>query len=425
LTVSSLLGFSTQAPPEASAQTPGWPQIGLFRVTDGLVRPTEITNAGDGSGRLFVAEQPGRIRIIQNSKLRDEPFLDITSKVGDGGIGGEAGLLGVAFPPGYSTKHYFYVVYTPKSLDHTVLARYSLTSDPNQADANSEEQILEIQQPLGNHFGGHIAFGPNDGYLYMSSGDGDGEGAPDDTAQVKDNLLGKLLRIDVECCVNKSPTYQSPSSNPFFSTEGYRPEIYALGFRNPWRFSFDRVTGDLFIGDVGQSTWEEVNYLPASSGGGQNYGWRIKEGDKCYEDAPCDGTGLTDPAVIFDHDNACAIAGGYVYHGSAIPSLDGIYVFGDFCTGRIWGLRKASCQWDTASLLDSGALITTFGEDESGELYVSSYQEGAIYQVIAQQSIFSAPSRAPAATSRVFIPSATTPPKAPPCVPTNTVQAPT
>lgn len=359
---------------------PGWPAISLSRVAGGFVQPVHVSHADDGSGRIFVVEQAGRIRILDNGFVLPSPFLDISPKVV---CCGEQGFLSVAFPPGFITKQYFYVNYTRTPDGATVVARYRVSiGDNNVADPASEEVILTIAQPFANHNGGQLAFGP-DGYLYIGMGDGGSGGDPLNNGQSPGTLLGKLLRIDVESGV---VPYVIPSTNPFVGMAGYREEIWALGLRNPWRFSFDRLTGDLYIGDVGQNAVEEVDVEPAGSPGGRNYGWNVMEGGGCYNSATCNMAGLTLPVATYEHSQGCSVTGGAVYRGSALPDLQGIYFYGDYCSGRIWGLRMTGAGWETAVLPVPGALpmnITTFGEDEAGNVYVANYANGELLQVLS------------------------------------------
>lgn len=346
-------------------------QIELTPVTIGLNSPTGITHSGDNSDRLFVVEQAGRIRIIANGTLLQTPFLDISSRVSSTG---ERGLLGIAFPPDYASKGYFYVNYTNLQGD-TVIARYRLGSNANQADANREEIILTIDQPAANHNGGQLAFGP-DGYLYIGMGDGGGSGDPQNNAQNQSTLLGKILRIDVE---SGATTYTIPDSNPFRSpTDGIADEIWASGLRNPWRFSFDRLTGDLYIADVGQSSFEEINFQSGNGRGGENYGWRLFEGNDPYigNGSP---VGLTFPVSGYDHTQGASITGGFVYRGTA-SEAQGVYLYGDFANGKIWGLQRDGAIWQTRLLLDTDFLISSFGEDSAGNLYVADYN-GGIYRI--------------------------------------------
>jgi glucose/arabinose dehydrogenase len=356
-----------------------WPQISLSRVAGGFVLPVHVTHAGDGSGRIFVVEQGGRIGILDNGVALPSPFLDVSSRVL---CCGEQGLLSVAFPPGFTAKRHFYVDYTRTPDGATVVARYRVSiGDANAADPASEEVVLTIPQPFANHNGGQLAFGP-DGYLYIGMGDGGSGGDPLNNGQTPGTLLGKLLRIDVESGTNP---YRVPAGNPFIQSAGFLPEIWALGLRNPWRFSFDRLTGDLYIADVGQGAFEEVDVQPAGSTGGQNYGWNIMEGADCYNSATCNPAGLTLPVATYDHLQGCSITGGMVYRGAAFPGLQGIYFYGDFCSGRIWGLRKNGAGWDTAVLLDPRnppLNITTFGEDETGTVYVANYANGELLKIL-------------------------------------------
>jgi glucose/arabinose dehydrogenase len=352
----------------------------LATPVDGLDRPVHITHAGDGSGRIFVVEQTGRVRIIHNGVLKQVPFLDIAGRVS---CCGERGLLSIAFPPGYAAKGRFYVNYTDKS-GNTVVARYRVTADPNVADPSSERIVLTVGQPYSNHNGGQLAFGPNDGYLYIGMGDGGAGGDPENRAQNPTTLLGKLLRIDVES--GDPATYVVPGTNPFRGTPGYRPEIWALGLRNPWRFSFDTETADLFIGDAGQDRIEEIDFQPASSSGGENYGWSIMEGSECFEVANCDRTGLTLPIAEYKHPSGdCAsVTGGMVYRGPEYPGLYGTYLYGDYCSGHIWGLRNTASGWQNRLLYDAPFSISSFGLDGSGGLWVAKYKErpeGAIYHI--------------------------------------------
>ena len=383
-----------------------WPSINATSVVGGLENPVHITNAGDGSGRLFIVEQAGRIRIIHSGVIQST-FLDITDRVRSpfNGGGNEEGLLSVAFPPGFaSSRPYLYVYYTLQDGNNQV-SRFYLSGNPDLANPDSEEKILELVHPTySNHNGGQLAFGP-DGYLYIGTGDGGGGGDPNGNAQNTDSLLGKLLRIDVEFAktmqssgsfINYLPiitknsseppdgqAYRIPADNPFVGNAGYREEIWALGLRNPWRFSFDRLTGDLYIGDVGQNTWEEVDYQPSSSSGGENYGWNIMEGFECFNSSTCSTSGLTLPIFTYQTNvEGCSVSGGYVYRGSNIPGLQGKYLLGDYCSGKIWGLQKNGSSWENTELLDSPYQISSFGEDEGGEIYFADRTGGTIYQII-------------------------------------------
>jgi len=350
-----------------------WPEIDLSERWSGFSQPVQMLHAGDGSGRLFVVEQAGRIRLIDDGVVAAAPFLDISDRVS---CCGERGLLGLAFPPGFSSKRHFYVNYTDASGD-TVVARYRLTGNPSVADRSSEEVILTIDQPYSNHNGGQLSFGP-DGYLYIGTGDGGSAGDPQNNAQDRLSLLGKLLRIDVE---SGAEPYAIPESNPFANVDDAQPEIWALGLRNPWRFSFDASTGDLFIADVGQRQYEEVHVQPASSTGGENYGWRVLEGSHCYESDSCDTTGLELPVFEYDHSLGCAVTGGFVSRSGRWPRLDGVYLFGDYCSGRVWGLRRTGDGWEGRQLAETVFSITAFGIDEHGAVYVLDYGSGTVAAV--------------------------------------------
>jgi glucose/arabinose dehydrogenase len=345
-------------------------------VASGLERPVQVTHAGDGSARLFVVEQPGRIRVIKAGVLLPAPFLDVSQLVV---LGGEQGLLGLAFHPQYSANGYFYVNYTRAGDGATVVARYSVSaSDPDLADPESALTILIVDQPAANHNGGQIAFGPHDGYLYVGMGDGGGVGDPADNGQNIDTLLGALLRLDVDT----AEPYAIPAGNPFAGGPG-ADEIWAFGLRNPWRFSFDRVTGDLYIGDVGQSQWEEIDYQAAGAPGGVNFGWSCREGAHDYDfTGDCLTATLTDPIAEYGRAEGQAVSGGFVYRGSAYPALQGRYFYADYVQGKIWSLVKTGSDPDTWSLpeleLDTSLNISSFGEDEAGELYVVDLAGGTV-----------------------------------------------
>jgi glucose/arabinose dehydrogenase len=353
------------------------PAASLSLFASGFVQPVHVTHAGDGSGRLFVTEQCGRILIVKNGVVQPAPFLNISARVS---CGGEQGLLSAVFPPGYDTTGRFYVYYTDL-LGDIVISRYRLSVDPDAADPATEEILLTIPHPtFGNHNGGQLAFGP-DGYLYAGTGDGGSGGDPAGNAQNPASLLGKILRIDVE---SGAVPYAVPLSNPFVNNPAFRSEIWAYGLRNPWRFSFDRLTGDLYIADVGQGAYEEVDVQSSSSTGGQNYGWNIMEGAHCYPGGACNQTGLTLPVHEYDHSQGCSITGGFVMRGPSAASLSGWYVYGDLCTGTIWALRQSQGLWENNLLADTTSTISTFGEDEAGSVYVADYATGAIYQVVGK-----------------------------------------
>jgi glucose/arabinose dehydrogenase len=347
-------------------------------VASGFSQPVQVTHAGDGSGRLFVVEQGGRIRVIQNGALLSTPFLDVSGLVS---CCGERGLLGLAFHPNYESNGYFYIDYTRAGDGATVIARYHVSGDPNLADAGSGSTLLTIPQPYANHNGGQVMFGL-DGYLYIGMGDGGSGGDPQNNAQNKNTLLGALLRIDVD---GGSP-YAIPPDNPYVGVEG-ADEIWAIGLRNPWRFSFDRATGDLYIGDVGQDMWEEIDYQATNSAGGLNFGWHCLEGTHTYTTAPpCNDpaylAGMTGPIAEYSHDVGDAVTGGFVYRGSLYPDLAGRYFFADFGSGRIWSMVKTGSNpvtWSQPKLeSNSGLNISSFGEDESGEVYIASYSDGTV-----------------------------------------------
>lgn len=333
-------------------------------VTQGLVQPVFIGHAGDHSHRLFILEQPGRIRILQNGALQPPAFLDISDRVNSGG---EMGLLGLAFHPRFAKTGRFFVNYTRKPDGATVVAEFRVSPNPDRA-LHHEKPLVMVPQPYSNHNGGMLAFGP-DGYLYIATGDGGAGGDPGNRGQSPDTLLGKILRIDVD----RGDPYGIPPDNPFAGQESGR-EIFALGFRNPWRFSFDRQTGRLWAADVGQNRWEEIDVVEA----GNNYGWRVMEGAHCFQPSRgCAMAGLTLPVAEYRNQSPhCAVTGGYVYRGKRLEFLRGTYVFGDYCSGRIMGLIDGQPH----VLLASGLRISSFGEDEAGELYVVDHG-GGIYRI--------------------------------------------
>lgn len=347
------------------------PGIALRRVTGDLESPVHLTHAGDRSGRLFVVEQAGRIRIIRNGRLAPRPFLDIGARVTSGG---EMGLLSVAFHPRYAENGRFFVHYTTGAGDRlrSVIAEYRVSEDPDVA-ATAERIVLETAQPFRNHNGGLNLFGP-DGRLYIGLGDGGSARDPLDSGQRLDTLLGKILRLDVDGGI----PYRVPPDNPFVGRTGARGEIWAYGLRNPWRFSFDRNGGRLFAGDVGQNQLEEVDIIER----GRNYGWRIMEGNSCHiPSTGCDRAGLELPIAQYDHSAGCSITGGFVYRGSRIPGLAGRYLFGDYCSGRLWALTDTGGnRWTMAPLPSTNLRISSFGEDAAGEIYVVDHA-GAVHQI--------------------------------------------
>jgi glucose/arabinose dehydrogenase len=328
-------------------------------IASGLDRPVDVQNAGDGFGRLFIIEKPGRIRVYENGQLLETPFIDITDRVNDSN--NEMGLLGLAFHPNYEQNGFFYVNYTGKGGD-TFIARFQASN--NLADPNTETILLTVEQPFSNHNGGALAFSPADGYLYAGLGDGGSGGDPFGNGQNTNVLLGKILRLDVDS------GKLIPSDNPFGN------EVWAYGLRNPWRFSFDRANADLYIGDVGQDKWEEIDYLPAGTGSGANFGWNIREGNHTYSGEA--KSGFTMPVAEYSHgEGGCSVTGGYVYRGG-MPGWQGIYFYGDYCTGKIWGLIKSENGFKSQVLFDTAVTITSFGQDESGEVYLAS-DNGSVY----------------------------------------------
>jgi glucose/arabinose dehydrogenase len=348
-----------------------WPTMA---VSGGYDLPVEVTNAGDGSNRLFVVEQHGTILVSHNGQPSTTPFLSIESEVK---CCEEQGLLSIVFPPGYPQKHYFYVSYTDQS-NALVISRFQVTSNPDVADPASEQTILKIPEPTTVHHGGHLAFGPKDGYLYVGSGDGGVPADQDRSAQDPSNLRGKLLRLDTES--GASP-YAIPPTNPFVGKDGYRPEIWSMGFRNPWGFGFDPQSGDLYIANVGENTYESLDYQPAASKGGENYGWPILEGVHCFATTSCDQRGLTLPVLEYTHDIGCAIVGGTVYRGTTFPRMQGVYFYADLCSGRIWGLRHDGGAWENTQLLQLPFQVSSIGTDEAGNIYVTNYNQGAVMQL--------------------------------------------
>jgi glucose/arabinose dehydrogenase len=372
--VGSLVAWVTALVALFQAQT-AVPSVALQPAWTGLRQPTDVVAAGDGSNRVFVTEKAGRIRVIDGSGVQPTPFLDITSLVGSGGS--EQGLLGLAFDPHYVENGRLFVNYTDVHGD-SVVARYEVSDDPNAADPGSATQILSVQQPAANHNGGNLMFGP-DGYLYIGFGDGGGGGDTYGNSQRGDVLLAKLLRLDVD----GGDPYAIPPDNPFVNTPGMRPEIWAWGLRNPWRYSFDRGTGDLYIGDVGQNVYEEINFQPAGQGG-QNYGWNIMEGLHCFRGQNCQQSGFTPPIAEYDHGQGCSVTGGFVYRGTQQPALDGVYLYADYCSGRYWATWRAEDgAWHTQVVANTQTHPSSFGEDESGELFVTDLDSGTIYHVVA------------------------------------------
>jgi len=416
-------------PAQPGGTLPGDPEIQLVKVAGGLADPVNVAAPDDGSGRIFVVERVGRLRIIDaDGALLPEPFLDVTDLVQNDYL--EQGLLGLAFHPDYATNGRFYVHFTDYHTngDNFIMEFTVSEDDPNIANREGGRLLLAVDQPYVNHNGGTIHFGP-DGYLYIGIGDGGLGGDPYDTAQDREVLLGKLLRIDVEPVGGLA--YGIPAGNPYSQarivqsnsitdvigeTEGLsleaayyhpaaRPEIWAYGLRNPWQFNFDPATGDLYIADVGQVTWEEINFQAADSPGGQNYGWDIQESAHCYPatDGECPRSQLgTLPVAEYKHgEDGCSITGIGVYRGETFPSLDGIYFNSDWCTGRVWGLaRGEDGAWIYEQLLDTGLLVTGSGADQEGNLYATACEcvfsreydpfedpQGTVWRIVAADQV--------------------------------------
>ncbi|HEU4881560.1 MAG TPA: PQQ-dependent sugar dehydrogenase [Longimicrobium sp.] len=352
----------------------GETSIRLQLVVQGLASPVHLT-APANDARLFIVEQPGRIRIVQNGALLPTPFLDISAKVT---AGGERGLLSVAFHPQYASNGTFFVNYTDTRGD-TRIERYRVSADPNRADPATAELVLTVAQPYSNHNGGLAAFGP-DGKLYIGMGDGGGGGDPDETGQDPLRMLGKLLRIDVDA----ARPYAIPANNPYAGGTNPLPEIWASGLRNPWRFSWDRTANLLYVADVGQNRLEEIDVVPAAQGG-VNYGWDEMEGSDCFEPSTgCNQTGKVQPVAEYTHSDGCSITGGFVYRGQDIPALRGVYFYADYCQGWIRSFRYANgAATDARSWeVENVGSISSFGEDARGELYVVSHG-GAVYKIVA------------------------------------------
>ena len=354
------------------------PGVDVEPILFGFDDPVHVTNAGDGTGRLFVVEKPGWVWIVQFGEELPEPFLDIRDVVGDSSQ--EQGLLSIAFHPDFKANGVFYVNYTDLGGD-TAIARYRAVTEENQADADSGLVLLRIEQPFRNHNGGHLAFGP-DGYLYVGTGDGGSANDPKGNGQNLDTLLGKMLRFDV----TDPDVLAIPPENPFLGDPAARDEIWAYGLRNPWRFTFDRETGDLYIADVGQNRVEEVHFVPRArlNGPALNFGWNVLEGSECFKRTECDRTGLIEPVAEYGHDLGCSITGGFVYRGQERLALTGVYLYADWCSGLIWGLiADGGGGWLSGIVGKAEIGISSFGEDEAGEIYVTGMFGGGLYEVVA------------------------------------------
>lgn len=374
----------SEQPSQPVAGTTTFPNTAGYswqEFASGFAMPVDIQNPDDGSGWLFVVEREGRIRIIENGRLLTQPFLDISKQVLSDGS--EQGLLGLAFHPRYKENGYFYVNYINKS-GNTVISRFSVSSNPMLADPASEKKLLGVAQPFSNHNGGGLAFGP-DGYLYIALGDGGSAGDPLGNAQALNSLLGKLLRIDVD---NGEP-YAIPADNPYTGSGEVYQEIWASGLRNPWRIAFDKPTGDLYIADVGQAAWEEINVVASGTPGGMNFGWKRLEGMHEYDGSIALPQNYLPPVAEYSHSEeygGCSVTGGVVYRGE-MNEWDGIYFYGDFCTGHIWGLLQendtpTAPSWVATPLFTTPFGISTFGTDEAGEVYLADYRTGAIYKLV-------------------------------------------
>jgi glucose/arabinose dehydrogenase len=379
----ALLGIAALAAckDDAVAPQPENPvTIALEVFQSGFSSPLFASSPPGDTDRLFVVERGGLVRIVKDGGILPTPFLDLT---GVAGGSGEQGLLGLAFHPAYASNGYLFVNYTDASGD-THVARYTVSADPDVVDAGSAEPILFVDQPYSNHNGGMLAFGP-DGMLYAGLGDGGSGGDPDGNGQDRTTLLGSLLRLDVDAGL----PYGIPADNPFAGHATYREEIWAFGLRNPWRFSFDRQNGDLYIGDVGQSVVEEIDYQRADSPGGENYGWNVMEGSRCYLSSSCPQSGLALPVAEYGHSAGCSVTGGYVYRGSGSPDLQGRYFYGDFCSGWIRSFVMsdgvATDLQDHSADIDKVPNLASFGEDGAGELYVVSLG-GTVYRLTGAAS---------------------------------------
>ena len=365
-------GDSGNGPP------PVVPPLAAELVLDGFSHPLFVTAPPGDHTRLFVVERTGQIRIIKNGVLLPTAFLDITDKVNSGP---EQGILGMAFAPDYATSHMFILHYVDPNLN-VVLSRFHAPSATADVADTAERSLLSVAQPVGDHNGGTVAFG-TDGYLYASIGDGGCCGDPDGHGQDRTELLGSILRLDV----SGNGAYQIPPTNPWATHASFRHELWNYGLRNPWRFSFDRSTGDLYIADVGDGSREEVDVISHTSSGGENLGWRITEGLECFNGNPCSTTGITMPVLDYGHDEGCAVMGGYVYRGAAIPALRGTYFYADFCSGWVRSFRwvggVATEKQEYGGMLPSGEQPNSFGEDAAGEMYITT-ENGSLYRIVAQ-----------------------------------------
>ncbi len=365
-----VLAEATPYPPTPA----GGVAVALDIVATGFASPVSVAAAGDGSGRLLVVEKVGRVRLATAGGPATEPFLDLADRVRSSGS--EQGLLGLAFAPDFESSGRLYVSYTDLQGD-SVISRLTVGGNPDRVDATTEEVLLRVPQPFSNHNGGHLAFGP-DGMLWIGLGDGGSAGDPRGNGQDPSTLLGSMLRVDV----SPQSGYVVPDDNPFVGDPDARDEIWATGLRNPWRYAFDRATGDLYVADVGQNRFEEVTVLGAAEPGGRNLGWNRMEGFSCYPAGPCDQTGLTLPAVVYGHGEGCSVTGGVVVRDPAEPELDGRYLFADFCSGRIWGLAPGGASgWTVAEVGRHDGNPVGFGEGEDGAVYAVDIGSGELLRV--------------------------------------------
>ena len=372
------------------------PQLKAKLIADDFEKPLYVTNYPNDNQKLLIVLQEGIIKIIENKKVIKTPFLDISNRVHQPLYpADEMGMLGLAFDPKFNENNFFYVNYVDRD-DNTIISRFKVNQ--NLGDSNSEEVLLELKQPYPNHNGGNIEFGP-DGYLYVGIGDGGSSGDPENRAQNLSNLFGAIIRIDV----NTKVGYKIPTDNPFYNSDNAKKEIWHYGLRNPWRFTFDKKTGDMYIGDVGQWDWEEINFQSYDNNGGLNFGWKILEGTHCYSSDKCSDEGTVLPIFEYSHDanyfktiigwtqsdmNGCSVTGGYVYRGENMPELYGRYFFGDYCTGKVWSLKTDNKELDLQDHTDEllrginkkQFYLSSFGEDEDGELYLIDYN-GGLYSI--------------------------------------------
>ena len=378
LMILPVLAQEEEMPVTTRDAAPDAETITIRPIITGQTRPIFLTHAGDGSGRLFLVQQGGIIYVIDGETTAQSIFLDVSDLVSPAANGGgysEQGLLGLAFHPEYAENGTFFIYYTDRS-GGTAIARYQVSDDADVADAESGEIFFTHPQPFGNHNGGHMAFG-SDGYLYVSLGDGGSANDPQAHGQNPTTLLGTILRLDVD----GETGYAIPEDNPFVGSDAGADEVWSYGLRNVWRFSFDSATGDMYLGDVGQNQYEEINFEPADFPGGANYGWNAMEGMHVFnQNVSADNPVM--PVTEYDHSEGCSITGGYVYRGEAIPELEATYLYSDYCTGRVWyAYRDADGTWQYDTFFETGRQVSSFGEDEAGELYIVDYA-GQILKIV-------------------------------------------